>query len=188
MIANQHEMSMKDEGKRARIYTMSKWWQGREIQLWGALLSTAYFLYYASTSAEWHFIDNINLLIHEAGHVIFLPFGDFLYVLGGSLFQIFFPFAFVCSFYFRQQYFSASLLLFWVGQNCINVSVYAADSIQMQLPLLSGDTSGHDWHYILSSLGLLQYTAQIGGAIFFVGVLIILTAAALSVLTSQSSR
>ena len=32
-----------------------------------------------------------NLIFHEAGHILFSPFGRFMTVLGGSLFQVLVP-------------------------------------------------------------------------------------------------
>ena len=151
---------------------MGKW---RERIDWGklfvAVCAILYFFYYIKTSAEWHFIDNFNLIIHEAGHSIIFIFGEFVQILAGSLLQILVPLVFVIYFYFRENYFSSSILLFWVGQNFINVSVYASDAIKMQLPLLGGESSIHDWNYILDSLNVLQYTSKIGSALFEIGFL-----------------
>jgi hypothetical protein len=144
-------------------------------------------MYYCFTYAQWHFLDNVNLIIHEAGHVIFMFFGTFMHILGGSLWQILFPIIFVCYFYRKKDYFSASLLLFWVGQNIINVSVYASDAIVMQLPLLGSDgtdTSGHDWHNILDMLGALKYTYIVGETLFIIGVCTILCAVYFSIKTA----
>jgi hypothetical protein len=121
-----------------------------------ACIASAYFLYYCFSYKDWHFIDNVNLIIHEAGHSVFIFFGQFISLLGGSFLQVTFPLIFVLYFFYRQEYFSASILLFWVGQNLINVSVYVSDSILMQLPLLGGDSSIHDWNSILETLGLLK--------------------------------
>ena len=179
-------------GPQAFCYTFymetvreSEWWRGDWKRLSVALIATVYFTYYALTPMSWHFIDAVNLLIHEAGHVIFIPFGLFMHILGGSLFQTIFPFAFVTYFYIHRDYFSASLLLFWVGQNLVNVSVYASDAIVMQLPLLGGDTSGHDWHNLLSMLHLFPYTFGIGKSIYLAGVLVIAVAAYIAILNSQ---
>jgi len=39
-----------------------------------------------------HFIiSNVNLVFHEAGHVIFIPLGRFMTILGGSLLQVLVP-------------------------------------------------------------------------------------------------
>ncbi len=146
---------------------------------------TLYFIYYARTSHEWHFIDNLNLVIHEAGHTLSIFFGQFINILTGSLLQIMCPVAFSLYFYFRKDYYSSSLLLFWVGQNIINVSIYASDAIVMQLPLLGGDNVIHDWNYILSTLGLLKYTNMIGSMMFAFGIAVIVIASYLSITTSQ---
>src|SRR5688500_14433406 len=46
------------------------------------------------------------LIFHEAGHVIFMPFGEFLMVLGGSLFQLMVPAFFIAYFARRRDYFA----------------------------------------------------------------------------------
>ena len=45
--------------------------------------------------AEYRLLDAVDLPIHETGHLVFAPFGEFLQFLGGSLFQVLFPLAFV---------------------------------------------------------------------------------------------
>ena len=139
-------------------------------------LFSLYFIYYIYTYTQWHFLDNVNLVIHEAGHIVFMFFGEFMHILGGSLFQVLFPFIFVIYFFRQKDYFSASIVLFWVGQNLINVSVYASDAIAMNLPLLGGDSSGHDWHNLLVMTNLLPYTRVIGESIFVLGVTTIVLA------------
>lgn len=141
---------------------------------------SAYFFFYAQSSTDWHFIDNINLIIHEAGHVVFFPFGTFLTVLGGSLLQVIVPIVFSGYFFWREQYFSGSLVLFWVGQNLINVSVYAGDAVTMQLPLLGGDAATHDWNAILGMLHALRYTHHVATALYTAGFIVICAAAVLS--------
>ena len=46
------------------------------------------------------FMHLIVLPIHEAGHVLFIPFGRFMTVLGGSLFQVLLPLVLMASFVF----------------------------------------------------------------------------------------
>jgi hypothetical protein len=167
---------------------MTFWWKGQWGKLLVAILATAYFLFYAHTQYDWHFIDNVNLIIHEAGHFVFSPFGEFMHILGGSLFQVVFPLVYVGYFFFRREYFAASLLLFWVGQNIVNVSVYASDAVAMALPLLGDDIAGHDWHNIFARLHVLRYTYQIGYSIYAFGVLVILIVAVLSIYTSQRTQ
>lgn len=125
---------------------------------------------------QWHFIDGVNLLIHEAGHVVFMPFGEFIMIAGGSMFQVIMPAAFVGYFYWHKKPFSAAMVLFWVGESVLNVSVYARDAVAMQLPLIKGQDSIHDWNYLLSATNLLGSTAFIAGIIRLLGTVLIVAA------------
>jgi hypothetical protein len=78
-------------------------------------------------------------------------------------------------------------VLFWVGESLLNVSVYAADSVRMQLPLLGGDNSIHDWNYMLDHLGLLRQTAGIALAIRAFGTLTIIFAIVWAIYTARQS-
>jgi hypothetical protein len=150
-----------------------------------ALLAACYFLWAATHAADWRFVDNFNLVIHEAGHILFMPFGQFMTVAGGSLFQVIVPAAFATYFYFQKKYYSSALVLFWVGESLLNVSVYAGDAVSMELPLLGGDDSIHDWNWMLDHLSLLGRTREIAGAIKALGVFAILTASVWSFLSAR---
>lgn len=141
-----------------------------------AALAGLYFLWCAYDPYQWHLIDGVNLVLHEAGHVVFMLFGGLLTVAGGSLFQVLVPAVFVAYFYRRGQIYSAALVLFWVGESLLNVSVYAGDALALQLPLLGGEDSIHDWNYLLSSTGLLPATHKIAATIRIAGTLAIFAA------------
>ncbi|HYO99982.1 MAG TPA: hypothetical protein VER76_07310 [Pyrinomonadaceae bacterium] len=141
-----------------------------------AALAGLYFLWCAYDPFQWHLIDGVNLVIHEAGHIVFMPFGGLITVAGGSLFQVIVPAAFVAYFYRRGQHYSAALVLFWVGESLLNVSVYAGDALDLQLPLLGGEDSIHDWNHLLGSTGLLPSTHRIAAAIRLAGTLAIFAA------------
>lgn len=141
-----------------------------------AIASGYYFLQYARDPMAPHFIDAVNLVIHEAGHAILGPFGLFLHVAGGSILQIAVPIAFVVYFWRRKERYSAGLVLYWVGQNLINISVYARDAVMMQLPLLGGDPAGHDWHNLLDMLHVLPHTAIIAKSIEVSGWVVLVVA------------
>jgi len=147
-----------------------------------------YFTFYAITATQWHFIDTINLIFHEAGHTVTFFFGQFISIASGSLFQILIPA--VCCLYFYQQgqRYNASLLLFWVGQNVINVSIYARDATVMQLPLLGGDSVMHDWNYLLSAMGMLKFTPYIADIIFIVGIGILFCALCFSIINGTKQE
>ena len=147
------------------------------IKMVVAATASLYFLWCAYDPYQWHLIDGVNLVIHEAGHLIFRPFGEFLMIAGGSLFQVIMPSLFVGYFAYQRQFYSSALVLFWVGESILNVSVYAGDSVALMLPLLGGQDSMHDWNYMLTTLNLLPKTAEIAGAIRLLGTIVIALAA-----------
>src|SRR5260221_3714916 len=143
-----------------------------------AILLTPYFLWIAYDPMQGSFLDNVDLPIHETGHILFRPFGEFMTIAGGSLFQVIMPLIFLGYFAWRRQFYSAAIVALWVGQSILNVYVYAADAVVMQLVLTSGFTgsegSFHDWNYLLTATGLLASTKTVAGIIRVVGTLTII--------------
>jgi hypothetical protein len=102
----------------------------------------------------------LNLGLHEFGHLIFSPFGQFLHMLGGTLFQIFAPLLGAINFYRQDDFFSIALCFGWLSTSLFDVARYAADARVMNLPLLSPFGGGdpiHDWNYLLSRMGILSF-------------------------------
>jgi hypothetical protein len=119
-------------------------------------------------------IDNVNLPIHETGHLVFGPFGEFIGALGGSLFQVLFPAIFVVYFLRRRDSHSASIALWWVAENLWNVAIYIADAQEQELPLVGGGE--HDWAYLLAEMDVLQRDDQIASMVRFVGAMLFVVA------------
>lgn len=147
--------------------------------IFAAILSL-YFLWIAWDPMQGSFLDNVDLPIHETGHLLFRPFGEFLMIAGGSMFQVIFPLVFAVYFIWRRQFYSAAIVMFWVGQSVLNVWVYASDAIVMQLILTSGfsgsEGSFHDWNYLLTSTGLIESTKGVAKVIRFAGTFTIIIA------------
>ncbi|MBP6002370.1 MAG: hypothetical protein KA746_02940 [Pyrinomonadaceae bacterium] len=146
-----------------------------------AILASLYILWIAYDPMQGSFLDNVDLPIHETGHLVFRPFGEFMMVAGGSIFQVIFPAVFVGYFIWQRSYYSAAIVLLWVGQSILNVWVYASDAVVMQLVLTSGFTgsegSFHDWNYMLTATGLIDSTKGVAKVIRFVGTVTIVIAA-----------
>jgi hypothetical protein len=144
-------------------------------------LMSIYFLWIAFDPLQGSFLDLVDLPIHETGHLLFRPLGEFMSIAGGSLFQVILPAAFVGYFIWNGKYYAASIVLFWVGQSILNVYVYAADAVVMQIVLTSGFTgsegSFHDWNYLLTATGLIGSTKMMAGIIRAVGTVTIIAAA-----------
>ncbi len=150
-----------------------------------AILLSLYFLSIAYAPHQGSFLDLVDLPIHETGHLLFRPFGEFMMVAGGSLFQIIVPAIFAGYFVWNKKYYSSAIVLFWVGQSVLNVFVYASDAVSMQIVLTSGLTgsegSFHDWNYLLTGTGLINSTKTVAGLIRFLGTLTIIAAGILSI-------
>jgi hypothetical protein len=128
-------------------------------------------IYLCLHRGEYTLIDNADLVIHEAGHLFFFIFGHFIYTAGGTLMQMLLP-SLIIWYFFRNSYrFGTQVSLLWLGQNLINISVYAADAQAQKLPLLGGDHVYHDWAYMLGALNMLPYDAYVSD--FFFGLAII---------------
>ena len=138
-------------------------------RIFGVLAAIFYFSRIAFSPSGDYMINNVNLIFHEAGHVIFWPFGEFISVAGGSFMQLLLPFVFVVYFILRQEYFSAGIVFFWFGENFINLSVYAADALSMELSLLGGEGAIHDWNYLLTRFNILEYTKTIAVLLRIIG-------------------
>jgi hypothetical protein len=152
--------------------------------IFAAILSI-YFLSIAYAPLNGSFLDLVDLPIHETGHLLFRLFGEFMMIAGGSLFQVIVPAVFVGYFVWNEKYYSAAIVLFWVGQSILNVFVYANDAVVMQLVLLGGLTgsegSFHDWNFLLTETGLIGSTKAVAGIIRALGTLTIIAAAILSI-------
>ena len=105
--------------------------------------------------------DFLNLGIHELGHVVCMPFGEWIGIAGGSAAQIFAPLFGVRQFLRQRDYFAAAFALGWLGESLGNLSVYIGDAIKQELPLanLFGGDPIHDWDYLLTSMNRLAHTA-----------------------------
>lgn len=140
-------------------------------------------LYWLLNRGEFSLLDNIDLVIHEAGHFFFSIFGKFIHTLGGTLMQIILP-SIIAGYFFRNNYRTGVQFgLLWLGQNFINISVYAADAQARRLPLLGGNKVYHDWHYLLGEVGILEYDYMVGYIFFGIAIAIFTVAVLMPLLT-----
>ncbi|UCE78700.1 MAG: hypothetical protein JSV13_09355 [Nitrospiraceae bacterium] len=116
----------------------------------------------ASNYAGRSFMHMVNLPFHEAGHIIFSPFGKFISTLGGSLMQVLVPLICIIVFLVKtRDAFAATVSLWWLSESLMDLAPYINDARSLQLVLLGGVTGRdvedyHDWEYILRRLGMLE--------------------------------
>ena len=127
-------------------------------------------------------LHRVNLVFHEAGHVLFLPFGEFMMVLGGSLGQLLMPLIVLVVFVWRHANpYGGAVALWWLGQSTMDLAIYVHDARVGKLTLLGGmtgqDAPGyHDWSRLLAWMGELRNHASIAATVDLAGVMIMLTA------------
>lgn len=160
-------MGMKIDRQR-----IARWYRerGRDWTVSAILAPVA--VYFLLTRGEYTFMDAADLIIHEAGHFFTRPFGRFMTYFGGTLMQLALPSLLVWNFFRNDYRTGTQVMLFWLGHNCINISVYAADARLRQLPLLGGDRSEHDWWNMLGMTGMLEFDQVIGWTFFALAIVV----------------
>jgi hypothetical protein len=153
---------------RAAVFVVMIWWGWKFI-------TTPLETNYTGES----FLHLINLPFHEAGHVIFMPFGRFMTILGGSLGQILIPMICLGTFIVKtRDPFGASVALWWTAESMMDIAPYINDARTMDLLLLGGvtgkETDGHDWNNILTMLDLLEWDHGLAHLTYDVGILLML--------------
>jgi ribosomal protein S27E len=156
-----------------------RWWLRALLlvafAVWGLALIS---LDYRSGEMGASFLHGPLLLFHEAGHLLFRPFGEWMTILGGTLGQLLMPAIVIVAFLWKNRDpFGAALGLWLLGVSLLDVAPYMFDALDPQLMLLSGATGeqgGHDWIYLFSAMGLLQRAPLIGSSTHKLGALVLL--------------
>jgi len=120
------------------------------------------FLFYAARNRSgFLFLDYVNLIIHEAGHLFFSLFGYTITILGGTLGELIVPLLCAAYFFAHREAFGFAFSAFWFFENFPYIGTYMADAREQALPLVgSGD---HDWGILFGQWGLLMQDQKIGG-------------------------
>jgi hypothetical protein len=128
------------------------------------------------------FLHRPLLIFHEAGHVLLLPFGEWMTIAGGTLGQLLMPAILGGALLWKNRDpFGASIGLWLLGMSLVDVAPYVYDALEPQLVLLgghTGDDGPHDWIYLLRTLGLRERAQGIGKAIHAAGAGVVLLALA----------
>lgn len=128
------------------------------------------------------FMHNVNLVFHEAGHILFRPFGWFITILGGTLGQLLMPVIVILTLILKERNnFTASIGLWWLGQSLMDCAPYINDAREQQLILLGGHTGSdapgyHDWNNILVWLDQLENAGAYANMADITGALLMICA------------
>ena len=115
-----------------------EWRPVSKAALIGWLAFYALFILYALTNRTgFLFIDRVNLIVHEAGHLLFSWLGPTLGLWGGTLLELLVPLALAVHFAYHRQTTGVAFALFFFFENFLYISVYMADAPR------SGSSPGH---------------------------------------------
>ena len=147
--------------------------------IWGARLM---WMDYRVGEMGSSFLHGPLLVFHEAGHVIFRLFGEFITIAGGTLGQLLMPAILAGALLIaNRDPYGAAIGVWLFGVSLLDVAPYAFDALHPQLVLLGGaigEEGGHDWIYLLNATGLLPRAQGIGWLIHKLGALTVLASIA----------
>jgi hypothetical protein len=151
-----------------RTLTLDDWKPvSRPVALVAIAFYLLFLLYAARNPSGFLFLDNANLMIHEAGHPLFgilgggaeTGFGHTLMVLGGTLLELIVPLACAAYFFFRRESTGTACCAFWFFENFLYIGTYMADARASALLLVgSGDS---DWEVLFTQWNLMLRDTQI---------------------------
>ncbi|MFK7603156.1 hypothetical protein ACI3L1_13195 [Deinococcus sp. SM5_A1] len=127
-----------------------------------------------------HPLDLVNLIFHEAGHVLLMWAGETVMLLGGSLFQLLVPAACISAFLLRGDRYAAGIVTLWLAQSFAGVSAYIRDAPTRNLDLITGDPDTHDWWQLLGGWDALNLAAPLGRVVFFLALASVIVGSALA--------
>ncbi|MCY7307205.1 MAG: hypothetical protein LH632_13860 [Rhodoferax sp.] len=160
---------------RAALITALAWWSVLLVRM-----------DYRSGEIGQSFLHRPLLVFHEAGHVVFMPFGEWITMLGGTLGQLLVPMIIVVAFLVKNRDpFGASVGAWLLGVSVLDIAPYMYDALEPQLMLLSGRTGedgGHDWIYLFDSLGWLPRAQFVGAITHKLGALLLMLSMAWAIL------
>lgn len=143
----------------------ARWVLLAALAVYGAWLIFAY---------RYHFLDGVNLLFHEAGHVFFGFFGQGMHFLGGTLGQLVFPIATALHFAREGRAFEAAVCVLWLGESLMYTAMYVGDARARALPLVNDGV--HDWSWLLGRSGLLDHAEALGTSLHAIASLVVIAA------------
>ena len=112
----------------------------------------------------------VNLVFHEAGHVIFGFLGRTIHILGGTLGQLFIPIIVAIHFWLQRDPAGYAVGKFWLFENFVDVAAYMADARALKLQLLGGmGQESHDWRNLFMQWGLLEQDTALAGMVNALG-------------------
>jgi hypothetical protein len=125
-------------------------------------------LYLAFHASELTLLDNVHLVVHEGGHLLFSWLGEKPELWGGTLLQLLVPALLAAAFVVRKDLPGTTFCAFGFFHSLTGVATYMIDALVRSLSLVtvgSADEPQHDWVQIFSDLNVLPHAMRIGGTV-----------------------
>lgn len=109
----------------------------------------------------------LTLMFHELGHIVMMPFGLTLHLLGGSAAQLLVPTAAGLYLLLKQRdWFGLVVCTAWLAFAEYEMATYMADASREQLPMVGfSDHPIHDWSALFTQWRVLNYCDQIANTV-----------------------
>jgi len=174
------------------VQRVTEWKQARLWQVGSCLAWCAFAGWWAFVRGDRiPLLAFVNLGFHELGHLIcyLVPLvGTVVTAAAGSAMQCLVPVGLAVYFLvWRRDRLAGAACLAWAAANFQEAAVYIADAPFEELQLIGGE---HDWATVLGPehLNRLQDAGSIAGTVRGVGVVVLLVAVALCIVTLATSR
>jgi hypothetical protein len=133
----------------------------------------------------------LTFQVHEFGHLAFALFGTFVGVAGGSLMQLLVPIGAMALMYRQKDWFGIAFSGTWLAQSLVDLAYYIGDSRSLLRDYVSlggeagdpdsgGETTGHDWQYLLQQMHLITHDTQIAAGVRALGMAVLWASIAFS--------
>jgi hypothetical protein len=170
-----------------RFSERDEWCAGRDWR-WRAVLLTLLVWQAARPlrdAESWHIFGGITFGVHEFGHLFFSLLGsEWIAIAGGSLMQLLVPIGAMTAIWTTSRdRFGVAATGTWLAASLADLAPYIADARAQELDLLSfsEEASGHDWHYLLASAGMLKQDLAVARFARFLAVLVLIAVVVVSI-------
>jgi len=114
-------------------------------------------------------LDNVHLVTHETGHLLFHWVGETPELWGGTILQLLVPALLCVAFVVRAELPGTAFCAMAFFHSLMGVATYMIDALRRELTLVTvgaaSEEAEHDWVRIFSSLGMLPHAIQIGNTV-----------------------
>lgn len=111
----------------------------------------------------------LTLGLHELGHLLFRPFGEWLMVAGGSITQVAAPLIAAALLFRQPDFFAIAVCGGWLSTSLFEMATYMGDAstLEFDVVTIGGEEpiTPNDWRYMLESMGLLLWDQRLAHAL-----------------------